>query len=607
MKFSYRPSPNYRSKRHTSRIMMDLTVCLLAVLLCSAATYSIVYGPAIGIRAILMAVVSVITAEATEAVYFKIRKMDIRKELEHSYGWVTALILTLITRIDVSYYALIVATILCIIVGKLVFGGFGQNIFNPAAFGEAIIMNNFAASKAADVTAKVYDTLSGGTPMAAMNSYGWIIEKANFPDFIQQFGGFGNMAMGGYPSVIGGSCAIVILLCGAFLLWRKDINYHLSCTYLVVLFVMSLIVGLYHGAGVEYALFHVLGGGVLFGTVFMMTDPVTTPISIPGRVIFAVGCAALTMILRWRSNLPDGVLFSILLMNMLTPAIDRLSDGNQIKNRKLIRNKVLGVSAVIMLITLLVGFFGIEAKHPVVSASGANTTALKDEDFAANAVECTAQGNGVYLCKAKGFEGVNEATITVKDGKIVGFEVTAFNDTPGVGDMATAEAELTRYNGASLDSIIDATSGASFTSSSLRAMAAAALKADAGEPVSTAPAAAPEGSLGAEDFSANEPYCTVWTNTNKPEYVYKCTAKGFEGVNKALVTVNKDEGKVVAIEVTEFNDTEGVGDAAVAEAELARYAGLTLDAKIDATSGASMTSASLRAMAAAALNAAAGN
>ena len=134
MKFSYRPSPNFRSKRHTSRIMMDLTVCLLAVLLCSAVSYSIIYGPAIGISAIRMAAISVITAEATEAVYFKIRKMDIKKELEHSYGWVTALILTLITRIDVSYYALIVATILCIIVGKLVFGGFGQNIFNPAAF-----------------------------------------------------------------------------------------------------------------------------------------------------------------------------------------------------------------------------------------------------------------------------------------------------------------------------------------------------------------------------------------------------------------------------------------------------------------------------------------
>ncbi len=605
MKFSYRPSPNFRSKRHTSRIMMDLTVCLVAVLLSSAVYYGIVYGAAVGIRAVLMAAVSVISAVATEAAYFKIRKYDVKKELSHSYSWVTALILTLITRIDVSYYALIVATVICIVIGKLVFGGFGQNIFNPAAFGEAIIMNNFAASKAQDITAKVYDTLSGGTPMAAMNSYGWIIQKDAFGGFIEQFGGFGNMAMGGYPSVIGGSCAIVILLCGAFLLWRKDINYHLSCTYLAVLFIISLIVGLYHGAGVQYALFHVLGGGVLFGTVFMMTDPVTTPITIPGRVIFAVGCAALTMILRWRSNLPDGVLFSILLMNMLTPAIDRLSDGNQIKNRVQIRNKVLGVSAVIILITLLVGFFGIEAKQPQRTASG-STAALNAEDFSANEAECTDQGGGVFACRAKGFEGVNEATITVKDGKIESIVVTGFHDTAGVGDLAVADAELARYAGATLDSAIDATSGASFTSASLRAMAAAALNGGTG----TAPAAsgtAPAAGLAAEDFSANEAACRIWTNTDPSEYVYKCTAKGFEGVNEAMVTVNKDEGKIVSIEVTAFNDTKDVGDKAVAEAELARYAGVTLNSEVDATAGATFTSASVRAMAAAALNAAAGN
>ena len=169
-----------------------------------------------------------------------------------------------------------------------------------------------------------------------------------------------------------------------------------------------------------------------------------------------------------------------------------------------------------------------------------------------------------------------------------------------------AEAELARYAGLTLDAKIDATSGATFTSSSLRAMAAAALKTAAGMSLEPAAAAPAGNTLGSEDFSANEPYCTVWTNTNKPEYVYKCTAKGFEGVNQALVTVNQDEGKVIAIEVTEFNDTEGVGDAAVAEGELARYAGLTLDQTIDATSGASLTSASLRAMAAAALQAAAG-
>ena len=78
---------------------------------------------------------------------------------------------------------------------------------------------------------------------------------------------------------------------------------------------------------------NVLGGGVLFGAVFMITDPVTTPLTIPGRIIFAVATAALTLILRWKANLPDGVLFSILLMNMLTPAIDRFINGNQIKEK----------------------------------------------------------------------------------------------------------------------------------------------------------------------------------------------------------------------------------------------------------------------------------
>lgn len=388
MKFSFRPSPNYRSKRHTSKIMMDLTICLTAVLVYAAVYYGLTYGVSIGLRIIMMAAVSTAAAVATEAIYFKIRKYNVKKELSHSYGWVTALILVLITRVDVSYYALITATIICIVIGKLVFGGFGQNIFNPAAFGEAIIMNNFAASKSANVTAAVYDTLSGGTPMAAMNSYGWIVEKSAFGGFIEQFGGFGNMIMGGYPSVIGGSCAVIILLCGAFLIWRKDVDWHLSVTYLATLFVITLIVGLYHGAGVEYAVFHVLGGGVLFGTVFMMTDPVTTPITIPGRVIFAVGCAVLTMILRWRSNLPDGVLFSILLMNMLTPAIDRLSDGNQIKNRIAIRNKVLGVSAVLILIALLTGFFGIHAKQPAGgTASKVPAVQAVEEISAVNAAE----------------------------------------------------------------------------------------------------------------------------------------------------------------------------------------------------------------------------
>ena len=357
MKFTFKPSPVYRNAQSTSNIMRDLSLCLVVVLCASSVYYGVTYGMDVALRVILMAVFAVIAALVSEALYFKATKVeDIKTAILHSYGWVTALILVLITKVDVSYYAVIVCTVIAVIVGKLLFGGFGQNIFNPAAFGEALIMNSFVSSTNADVTSKVFDAISGGTPMAgAASGYNWLIPSANFSEFLSQYGGFGNMLLGNYPSVIGGSCAIVILLCGAFLIWRKDIDWHVSVTYLVSIFVISLIVGLIKGAGFSYALFNVLGGGVLFGAVFMITDPVTTPLTIPGRIIFAVATAALTLILRWKANLPDGVLFSILLMNMLTPAIDRFINGNQIKEAGKIRNKVLIVSLVVTLIAILVG------------------------------------------------------------------------------------------------------------------------------------------------------------------------------------------------------------------------------------------------------------
>lgn len=127
MKFTYKPSPNYRNTQSTGGIMFDLTMCLCAVVLFSAVYYSIAYGFAYGLRVILMTLVSLIAAIGTEAVYFRMRGREVKKEILHSYGWVTALILTLITRLDVSYYALFVGTVVAIIIGKLVFGGFGSS------------------------------------------------------------------------------------------------------------------------------------------------------------------------------------------------------------------------------------------------------------------------------------------------------------------------------------------------------------------------------------------------------------------------------------------------------------------------------------------------
>jgi electron transport complex protein RnfD len=483
MKFKYKPSPSYRNWQSTDGIMLDLTACLCAVLLFAAVYYGIAFGLACGLRVILMALVAVVSAVASEAIYFKVTgAKDIKQAVLHSYGWVTALIIVLISRLDVSLYAIIIATAVSIIFGKLVFGGFGQNIFNPAAFGEAIIMNYFAASKAAKVTADVF---TGATPVARLAANGWIMNDSTLSSTISAAGGYGALLLGSYPSVIGGSCGLLLLLCGAFMIWRKDIDWHLSCAYLLSIFVVSLVVGLIKGAGIQFAIVNLLTGGVLFGAVFMMTDPVTTPLTIPGRMIFAFGCACLTLLIRWKANLPDGVLFSILLMNMLTPAIDKWVNGNQIRDAVKIRNKVIACGVIFTLLPIIVGALTpVEASTSSAADSApAATSFVAKGDYSANKASCTSQGNGVYACKADGYlaqsgEGdANEAIITIKDGKVVSVEMTAVNDSPGISDSAVSADALAAYVGVSdpEDAVTGAT--AAFTEGSIKAMVAAALEA----------------------------------------------------------------------------------------------------------------------------------
>lgn len=355
MKFTFRPSPNYRKTQSTTDIMRDLTFALCAVLLFSIIWYGESYGAAYALRVFLMALFAVIAAVGTEAVFFKIMKSkDIKHDVLHSYGWVTALILVLITKIDVSYYAVIIATIVAIVFGKCVFGGFGMNIFNPAAFGAAIIMNTFGTSSASSVTETV---LSGATPMTAVSSAGWGSSASALSDVAAGFGGLWNMFMGNYASVIGGSCALVLICAGIFLIARHVIDWRLTVTYTVTIFVVSLIVGLMHGSGIEFAVLNVIGGGVLFGAVFMITDPVTTPVTIPGKFLFAICAACLTLVIRWKASIPDGVLFSILLMNMLTPAIDKAFDGNQIKDAGKFAKRIAIIACVAVLTAVLVGGF----------------------------------------------------------------------------------------------------------------------------------------------------------------------------------------------------------------------------------------------------------
>ena len=312
MKLIYKPSPNYRSGQSTSSTMKDLTLCLLAVVVFATAWYSTVMGAAYGLRVIGLTLTAIMTALICDALWAKCTKQDVKSFILSNYSWVTALILVLISQLRVSYYAMVICTAIAIIFGKHVFGGFGQNIFNPAAFGEAVLMSNFAATYSEDFA-------TGATPTMAAKSLGWLMKAEAY----DQLPTLGKMLLGNYASTIGSTCAVLLLLCFIYLLIQKDIDWQTPVVYVATVFIENMLIALITGVSLRLPVFHVLAGGVLFGAVFMVTDPVTSPVTIPGRIVFALGAATLTVILRLKSNLPDGVLYSICLL-YTTDAADEL-------------------------------------------------------------------------------------------------------------------------------------------------------------------------------------------------------------------------------------------------------------------------------------------
>ena len=268
---------------------------------------------------------------------------------------------------------------------------------------------------------------------------------------------------------------------------RKDIDWQTSVVYVATIFVEGTLIGLTRGASASLGLIQVLTGGVLFGAVFMLTDPVTSPVTLPGRVVFAAGAASLTLLFRLRSNLADGVLFSILLMNALTPAIDKMFDGNQIRDAKKFAKKVWCTLVVLLALMFAIGFT-CSHKEPAAASAGSSSSAssssasevLGDADYSSANPTATDNGDGTYSVSAKGFGGELTATIGVENGAITSFTDLAGGDNgDGIGDNYFADGGLDEFVGATLDSSIDGTSGATYTSTAVKAMAQAALKAAA--------------------------------------------------------------------------------------------------------------------------------
>ncbi len=281
--------PHVRSKESTSNIMFNVIIALLP------ATLAAVYY--FGVQALILIIACSVTAMATEAIFQKLRGVPVT--INDFSALVTGLLLALTLPPELPLWMAILGSIVAIALGKQVFGGLGYNFFNPALVGRAFLLASFPVGM---TTWKLVDATSSATPLAAESG----INISTIDLFLGRVGGS-----------LGETSAAAIILGGLYLLYKGYIDWRIPVGYLGSVALLTSIVG------AKGPVFHLLAGGLMLGAFFMATDMVTTPVTKKGRFIFGIGCGVLLVIIRVYGGLPEGVLYSILLMNMFVPIIDK--------------------------------------------------------------------------------------------------------------------------------------------------------------------------------------------------------------------------------------------------------------------------------------------
>ncbi len=294
------PSPHIRSRLTTSRIMLDVIIALLPAAVASVVLF--------GFKAALMIAVSVASAVFSEFFFNLLTKK--KQTVGDLSAVVTGLLLALNLSTKVELWQCMIGSIFAIVVVKCIFGGLGKNFANPAITGRIFLIIAFGAvAGGAHTVFATPEIAAGATPLEVIKTGG---DRA-LPSLL-------DMLLGNRGGAIGETCALALLIGLAYLLVRKVISWHIPVVFVGTVFVLSLIVK----QDLIIALYEVLGGGLLIGAIFMATDYVTSPMGRLAKVIFAFGCAVITVLIRFWGSYPEGVSFAILFMNILSPYIEKI-------------------------------------------------------------------------------------------------------------------------------------------------------------------------------------------------------------------------------------------------------------------------------------------
>ncbi|MBL7108568.1 MAG: RnfABCDGE type electron transport complex subunit D [Candidatus Cloacimonetes bacterium] len=345
-------SPHFHEKVNVKKVMWSVVFALLPALI--AAYYFF------GWRSVKLTILGVIAAVVTEALV----QLFLKKPITVSDGSavITGMLLAFNLPPTASWWIPVVGSIFAIIIGKQVFGGLGYNPVNPALLGRAFLMASWHTQMTTGWISKLSNSglksniISGGsrqlqdlitsaTPLylaktvrgdivsgAAGESAQTIFQNLSSLDYIQ------NLFWGNIGGCIGEVSAAALILGAAFLVYKHYIEWRIPVSYIGTVAILSWIFGGIDGLFSGPVLFHIFAGGLILGAFFMATDMVTSPVTKKGRLIFGIGCGILTIVIRLWGGYPEGVSYSILIMNITVPLIDKFTTHKSFGYQK-IENK----------------------------------------------------------------------------------------------------------------------------------------------------------------------------------------------------------------------------------------------------------------------------
>ncbi len=287
----------------TRRIMIDVIIALVPVMVASVYLFRL--------YAVKQVVICTLSCIAAEVIFIRMRGKSIT--INDFSATVTGIVLAFSLPPSMPWFVGVIAGFAAIGLGKIIYGGLGMNIFNPAMVGRAFVIIAFTSILGSDAYSNisgVADAVSGATPLSALKYSG--VHTA-----------LSNMFWGNTPGSLGETSVVASLIGGLYLIYRKAASWEIPASIIVTIAIIAGIVDLSGGHSGLFLFHHLFGGATMFGAFFIATDPVTSPLTFKGKLCFGIGLGFLTMVMRMYSGYPECFMFAVLLMNAVTPLINR--------------------------------------------------------------------------------------------------------------------------------------------------------------------------------------------------------------------------------------------------------------------------------------------